>query len=134
MRLFLDANILFSAAYFPGTKVEQFMKDAILSHSVLLSTEYAVSEARKNLSAKHPAGLLKLNFWLLHLELVQAPGRTHCPIDLPVKDQPIFMAAIVGHATHLITGDLQHFGKWMNKPKQTQGIVIQTIGDFLKTL
>jgi predicted nucleic acid-binding protein len=31
--------------------------------------------------------------------------------NLPSKDEPILRAAIAGKATHLVTGDVRHFGK-----------------------
>ena len=133
MRVFLDANILFSAAYFPGSKVEEFVLDLIAaSQVVVLTSAYAVSETQKNLLVKRPSGILHLETILNKIEMIDVPMSIHCPIDLPEKDHPIFVAAIHGRATHLITGDRKHFGKWMNKPKQTRGIIIQTIADFLQ--
>ena len=43
-------------------------------------------------------------------------------------------AAIRSQATHLLTGDLKDFGALMNKPRQTAGIVIQTVAEFLSSL
>ena len=132
MRIFLDANILFSAAYFPDSKVEEFVLDLIdIKKVVVLTSIYAISETKKNLQVKHPSRLLHLETILRKIETIVVPSNIHCPIDLPEKDQPIFVAALHGHATHLITGDRKHFGKWMNKPKLTRGIIIQTISDFL---
>lgn len=134
MSLFLDANVIFSAAYHPEGKSAAFIKTVQSLNLVLMSSDYAVAEAKKNMTVKHPAGLLHLDTLVKTLKMVSNVHWEYCSIDLPPKDQPIFMAAIAGHATHLITGDLQHFGKWMNKPKQTQGVRIQTINDFLKAL
>ncbi len=53
---------------------------------------------------------------------------------LAEKDQPIFQAALECSATHLVTGDKRDFGKFMNKPGETFGIIIQTPTDFLKEL
>lgn len=39
--------------------------------------------------------------------------------------------ALASQATHLLTGDVRHFGLFMNKSEQTQGIVIQTMNDLL---
>jgi hypothetical protein len=33
-----------------------------------------------------------------------------------------------------VTGDLRDFGALMNKPRQTAGIVIQTVVEFLSSL
>lgn len=45
-RLFLDANILFSAGYRAGARLQIFWK---LKGVVLCSSQYAVEEARSNL-------------------------------------------------------------------------------------
>lgn len=44
--LFLDANVLFSAAYRPGTPIRRLWE---LSGARLLTSSYAIEEARRNL-------------------------------------------------------------------------------------
>jgi predicted nucleic acid-binding protein len=46
-RLFLDANVLFSAAYRPNAGLHQFWK---LKNVILCSSHYALGEARINLA------------------------------------------------------------------------------------
>ena len=48
------------------------------------------------------------------------PGRD-CPIDLPAKDRPIFLTALRYGATHLLTGDMRHFGPFMNDASEIGG-------------
>lgn len=62
------------------------------------------------------------------------PAPREVPIDLPAKDQPIFLAAQAAGATHLLTGDLKHFGPHMNRPEKSGGVVIQTVADYLAGL
>jgi predicted nucleic acid-binding protein len=38
-----------------------------------------------------------------------------CLIDLPEKDRPVLMAAILIKADYLITGDSTHFGKYFGQ-------------------
>lgn len=45
-RVFLDANVLFSAAYLPTSRLAELWR---LPATVLLSSDYAVEEARRNL-------------------------------------------------------------------------------------
>jgi len=40
-------------------------------------------------------------------------------------------ASVLFTATHLLTGDLRHFGAFMNAPERTGGIAIQTVAAFL---
>ncbi len=55
-------------------------------------------------------------------------------MELPVKDRPVFESALRVNAAHLLTGDLKDFGAFMNKRSKTGGILIQTVGDFLKSV
>ena len=57
-----------------------------------------------------------------------------CPIDLPEKDEPIFLSAVGARCTHLLTGDLKDFGRFMNAPERTFGVLIQTVAEFLSKL
>ena len=61
------------------------------------------------------------------LTSVRLPAR----IRLPEKDVPILLAAIDARATHLLTGDLKHFGPYMNR--EYAGLFIMTPGEYLRT-
>ena len=50
--------------------------------------------------------------------------------SLPEKDMPIFLAAIEARATHLITGDIRHFGLYLNK--QIAGAPVMSPADYFK--
>ncbi len=63
------------------------------------------------------------------------------PPGLDEKDRPIFQAAHACGASHLITGDLVHFGSFMNAQtagkesyEDTYGIIVQTPSMFLSSL
>ena len=43
-------------------------------------------------------------------------------INLPAKDRPILLAAIDAGATHLLTGDWEHFGPYYRQ--QVAGVLI----------
>jgi predicted nucleic acid-binding protein len=57
------------------------------------------------------------------------PRRLSADIYLPEKDRPILLAAMEARATHLITGDLRHFGSYFGKT--IEGIVIVTPSQYL---
>jgi predicted nucleic acid-binding protein len=110
-RLFLDANVLFSAAYRENAGLLQLWR---LQQVELCSSHYAVAEARVNLSeAEQRERLEKLTRSLHFFE----GGDAKLPreIDLPEKDVPVMLAAINGRATHLLTGDFRHFGRYFGK-------------------
>jgi len=51
-------------------------------------------------------------------------------ISLPEKDVPIILAAIEARATHLLTGDVRHFGPYFGK--NVGGVQISLPGEYLR--
>jgi predicted nucleic acid-binding protein len=134
VKLFLDANVLFTAAHNPHGKAAFVIELAREGCWKVATSRFALEEARRNLEVKFPEAVDVLDE--LMRDVVGAPTAPDepCPIDLPEKDRPIFLSAIEGRCTHLLTGDRKDFGRFMNDPEKTAGIVIQTVGDFLSAL
>jgi hypothetical protein len=129
-RLFLDANILFSAAYRANAGLARFWK---IPNVTLCSSRYAVGEARINLG--DISQQRRLDIFASKLELFDAPRSVSSTdillsVSLPDKDRPIFLAAIEARATHLITGDLRHFGPYLDK--KPHGILVMTPSAYLR--
>ena len=125
-RLFLDANVLFSAAYRSGTGILELWK---LREVVLSSSRYALEEARANLSNEvQRTRLVRLEG---KVRLFDA-GERELPhgVALPEKDVPILLAAIEANAKHLLTGDIRHFGSFFGK--KVEGILVLPPGDYLR--
>lgn len=131
-RLFLDANVLFTAAHNPAGKASLIIDLAALGHWGVVTSDQAVEEARHNLRLKYPVCLPRLEMLLKSVLVVSAAVGQICPLNLPAKDAPVFLAALHSRATHLLTGDLRHFGQFMNSPSQTQGITMCTVSVFLE--
>ncbi len=131
MKLFVDANVLFTAAYSPKGKAAFFF-DSLASF--IVTSDYAAEEARRNILAKKPASSAWLENILAQIKIIASAQGDTCPIDLPSKDQPVFLSALRTKATHLLTGDLKDFGAHMNKPEESVGIIIQTVAEFLASL
>jgi predicted nucleic acid-binding protein len=114
MRLFLDANILFSAAYREGNSVELLFALARAGHCSLLTSAFAQEEARRNIAAKKPDRLEALEGLLRQVTLVGEPAAAAVAAAiqhrLPAKDAPILAAAVQAKADALVTGDRAHFG------------------------
>lgn len=126
-RLFLDANVLFSAAYKPDARLVQLWR---IKGIVLCSSRYALEEARVNL--RQPDQQQALHKLCVGLHLFDAAsGDMPRGITLPEKDRPIFAAALEARAAHLLTGDVQHFGPYLGKT--LQGIAITLPGQYLKS-
>jgi predicted nucleic acid-binding protein len=125
-RLFLDANVLFSAAYRPNAGLLQFWK---LKDVILCSSHYAVEEARINLSQevqKSRLTRLATNIQLFDAISVKLPRG----VSLPEKDLPILLAAMAARATHLITGDLRHFGPYFGRT--IENVLVLPPSNYLK--
>jgi predicted nucleic acid-binding protein len=133
-RLFLDANVLFTAAHNPAGKAALVIESAAPGQWGVITSRLAVEEARRNLERKYPSCSSHLEQLLSDIEVFNGSDGTKCPIELPSKDRPIFEAAMMVGASHLLTGDTKHFGSFMNKPEETFGIHVQTVSDFLSEL
>lgn len=133
-RLFFDANVLFTAAHNPRGKAALVIELGSGGQWRLLTSSYAVAEARRNLTAKFPASLPYLETVLAAFTVGTHRTDIPCPDGLEDKDRPIFQAACGGSATHLLTADLNDFGLWMNRPDLTHGIIVQTVAQFLDSL
>lgn len=131
MRLFLDANVLFTAAHNPNGKAALTIELGKRGHWALATSLYASEEARRNLARKFPRSLDGLNALLRDIPLVELRPGLPFPAALAEKDRPIFQAAVTCQATHLLTGDLRDFGPFMNRPEETSGILVQTVAEFL---
>lgn len=133
-RLFLDANVMFTAAHNPDGKAAFLFQPAGRRSWALLSSLYAVEEARRNLAEKYPAILAQFEQLARALQLVGQPPVLAESYALVEKDRPILAAALAADATHLLTGDRKDFGHLMNKPGNSGGVVIQTVAEFLASL
>lgn len=109
MRIFLDANVLFSSA-FPGSVTEQLLDrlEAVVG-AEMVTSDLAAQEARRNLERKAPAWL---DAFAARMPRVQAVPSIlfPLPVELVAKDQPILCAAIRADCGMLATGDRTHFG------------------------
>jgi predicted nucleic acid-binding protein len=131
MRLFLDANILFTAAHNPKGKAALALELGQAGIWQLATSAYAMEEARRNIVLKFPRCLERLQSDASRLRIVPDAPDVSCPAGLAEKDGPILRAAIGCKADVLLTGDVKNFGFLMNAPEKTSGILIQTVGGFL---
>lgn len=85
-RLFLDANVLFSAAY-KATRLRNLWE----LKATLLTSDYAQQEARRNIVVIRPEATDILEVLLQRIDLTPKGRIDAIPtnITLPQKDQPI---------------------------------------------
>jgi predicted nucleic acid-binding protein len=125
-RLFLDANVLFSAAYRSDAGLLQLWK---IPGVTLCASHYAIGEARVNLAEREQRD--RLAMLTNALQIFDAThGKLPQEISLPEKDVPIMLAAMEAPATHLLTGDVRHFARYFRK--KIGGVLILLPGEYLR--
>ena len=107
MKVFLDANILFSAS-FPKRLLADFLS-GLERHAVLLTNVYAQTEAERNVAAKAPKRLIAYQELAKRLQVVPLLV-FGLDVEPAEKDRPILCGAIAAHADYLLTGDKKDFG------------------------
>jgi len=105
VKVFLDANILFSAS--DEKSATRKLLDTLSRCGKPVTSPHAWEEARRNLDQKRPhllPGLERLVVTITHAFTL--------PPDVEVadKDKPILAGAIGAGCTHLWTSDRLHFG------------------------
>ena len=124
MRVFLDANILFSASN-PKWLTHDFV-DLLLRRAECVTNGYAAEEARRNLARHFPKNLQQLDALLARIRLISAVI-DDLGVVLKAKDRPILGGAIAARATHLLTGDRRDFGALFGKTMQGVKVVDQAM-------
>ncbi|MFZ4855786.1 MAG: PIN domain-containing protein [Desulfuromonadaceae bacterium] len=131
-RVFLDANVLFTAAHNPRGKAAFIIELAAAGAFEIFTSSYAREEAERNIIAKYPLCTAVFSQLLQRITVVPVtPLSTDYPEILPAKDVPIYAAALYCCATHLLTGDTRHFGSLMNQPDLCGGMIVMTVAQFL---
>ena len=107
MRIFLDANVLFSASN-ATSSIAQLISQIQTEHE-LVTSDVALEEARRNILAKRSKW--KQAFTELSKSMIVVPTRTmKLPVKLVDKDAPILSSAIKSQCDYFVTGDKKHFG------------------------
>jgi len=115
MRVFLDANVLFSTAKSNGA-VRRLLQLLVERGHECWVDGYVLAEAQRNLAVKGPGALQVLSALLPYLRLAAAASLQQCAAYqadtawLPEKDRPVLAAAIRLRCDALVTGDRSHFG------------------------
>ncbi|WP_337843898.1 DNA-binding protein [Thermus sp.] len=135
MHLFLEANVLFAAAWQDG-RARALFTLAPRVGSDLLTSFHALEQARRNLEAKRPEVLPVLEglreAWVLVAEPPPALVRRAQAWGLPLKDAPILAAAWMAGVTLLVTGDRRHFGPLMGQT--VKGVRVVSLKDALEEI
>jgi len=107
-RVFLDANVLYSAAYLERSGLAQLW---VLKDTTPLSSAYTIEEARRNLVMDRAEAIPRFKQLVAAVSIYDALQGFKLPdnIRLNPKDQPILLSTIHGKADYLLTGDARPF-------------------------
>ena len=119
MKLFLDANVVFSAAHRAEGRAQEIIALAVASKCIVVTSRHALDEARRNLERKSRGFEARLAALLDRVELVvEAPAtivewaRSE---GLPNQDASVLAAAVHAKADLLVTGDRRDFGRFYDQ-------------------
>jgi uncharacterized protein len=141
MRLFLDANVLFSAALSPEGVASSLFAFADAGACELVTSAFVVAEVTRNLRVKAPDSVDRGERLIAGVGIVvEADARLVERIDvpLPAKDRPILAAAVGCRANVLVTGDRRHFGPSFGRrfggtvvlsPREALEFLVEASGD-----
>jgi predicted nucleic acid-binding protein len=127
MRVFLDANILFSAAWREYTGMQTLWERDSLQ---LVTSSYTLMEAERNIRVKKPDALVRLMRLAAKVEVSATAAVLSTDYGLPIKDLPILEAAIGTGCFALLTGDVTHFGHLIGT--EVEGVKVLTVSMFLE--
>jgi len=104
--LFLDANVLISAAWRDGCEIAQIWQ---IPGVRLITSNYVMGEVQRNLPRIDQIERLRKL-----LRTVQVLTFEVLPeiddVALPLKDMPVLAGAVLAKADFLVSGDKKHFG------------------------
>jgi len=108
-RLFLDANVLVSAAWKSDSKVYRLWQ---IPGIELITSDLVVEECRRNLPLPRQLERLAELLHTMRVLVFREPPVLENAPPLPQKDQHVLAASVLARADYLVTGDRTHFGAW----------------------
>ena len=119
MKLFLDANVVFSAAHREEGRAQELIALAAANRCTVVTSRHALDEARRNLEIKSRSFDARLAAILERVTLVgEAPSaivewaRSE---GLPLQDASVLAAAVHARVDLLVTGDVRDFGRFYDR-------------------
>lgn len=125
-RVFLDANVVFSAAYSPGSRLLELWQIAGVE---LVTSLFAIEEARRNLNQNCLDALDELASKTVIVSGTRT-GELPDDVQLADKDIPILLAAIDSGCNYLLTGDKRHFDTLYGNT--ISGVLVQTPAQYFR--
>jgi len=126
LKVFLDANVIFSASLPNAGAARGLLYQAARCGAMCVSSDRALAQARRNLSSK--AAHAMTGCAEMAARIVTVPEPAQAAIDIArdagvvVKDAPSCSAALQEGAQLFVTGDMRHFGHLFGT--QVEGVLI----------
>lgn len=114
LRVFLDANVLFSAAI-GGPAFELLWALEERGTITFVTSAHCIAEADRNLARKRPEARATFERRRDRVALIPEARALDVPHELVEKDRPVYAAAVATQADVLLTGDVRHFGFLMHR-------------------
>lgn len=126
MKVFLDANVIFSLAWKENSGLNKLFE---IKNTQYVTSKYAQIEVERNLNNADQK--LRLGNIIKNIEVITAATSFEkiANITLKEKDLPILNAAIKYQCEYLITGDFRDFGQFYGH--SIQGVAILPPREFL---
>jgi predicted nucleic acid-binding protein len=127
--LFLDANILISAAWKEGSEIAQIWR---MERVRLVTSNFVMGEVQRNLHQVAQIERLRVLMRRVRILTFERLPDIAETVELPEKDRPVLAGAIQAKADHLVTGDKRHFGPLYGK--SVRGVRITAPSELLALL
>ena len=121
MRIFLDANVLFSASNERSSIAR--LAALVVARHVAVTSDLALEEAERNVRLKRPKWEPAFVALTARLEVVPTADFPLL-VEVVEKDRPILCAAIRSGCEVLATGDRRHFGHLFDT--RAEGVLVVT--------
>lgn len=114
MKVFLDANVLFSASLSAQGTAQALLFVAQSTGASCVTSDYPFAEAHRNLLAKAPHAMPTFELIAGLMVRVAEPAAAYVEVArkarVEAKDAPVLGAALQCRADVFATGDVRHFG------------------------
>ena len=136
MKLFLDANIIFTAAYSAQGLSRGLFRLAAAGKCDLCTSAFAHEETIRNMQKKAPDKLTDLTTLMQQVDILPEPHPQWViraeRLLLAAKDAPVLAAALQGKVDIFVTGDRRDFGHLFGQV--LEGVKILTPADALEAV
>jgi len=136
MKLFLDANVIFTAAYSAQDLSRALFRLAAAGKCSFCTSAFAHEEAVRNIHIKAPEKLADMTALMKQVDVLPEPHpkwvTLAAGLPLATKDAPVLAAALQGKADIFVTGDRRDFGHLFGRV--LQGVKILTPADALEAV